>query len=58
MDNVKDISDLKLRLSYGVGGNQAIAPYQSLALVGPYGQGVFNSSQGSEPYQGYEPLSM
>ncbi|HNP22598.1 MAG TPA: TonB-dependent receptor [Panacibacter sp.] len=57
MDNVKDISDLKLRLSYGVIGNQAIAPYQSLALVGPYGQGVFNSSQGSEPYQGYEPLS-
>ena len=51
------ISDLKFRVSYGVIGNQAIPPYQSLALVGPYGQGVFNSSAGSEVYTGMEPLS-
>jgi TonB-linked SusC/RagA family outer membrane protein len=57
MENIKSISDLKLRVSYGVIGNQAIAPYQSLALVGPYGQGVFNSSAGSEVYTGMEPLS-
>lgn len=57
MENAKAISDLKLRLSYGVIGNQAIPPYQSLALVGPYGQGVFNSSQGSEVFTGLEPLS-
>lgn len=57
MQDVDFISDLKLRVSYGAIGNQAIPPYQSLSLVGPYGQGVFNSSQGSEPYNGMEPLS-
>jgi TonB-linked SusC/RagA family outer membrane protein len=57
MQNIDAISDLKLRVSYGVIGNQAIPPYQSLALVGPYGQGVFNSSAGSEVYAGMEPLS-
>ncbi len=57
MQNLTAISDLKLRISYGVIGNQAIPPYQSLALVGPYGQGVFNSSAGSEVYTGMEPLS-
>lgn len=57
MKNVTAISDLKFRVSYGVVGNQAIPPYQSLALVGPYGEGVFNSSQGSEVYTGREPLS-
>jgi TonB-linked SusC/RagA family outer membrane protein len=57
MQNITAISDLKLRVSYGVIGNQAIPPYQSLALVGPYGQGVFNSSAGSEVYTGMEPLS-
>jgi len=57
MDNVSSISDLKLRVSYGIIGNQAIPPYQSLALVGPYGQGVFNSSAGYEVYTGLEPLS-
>jgi TonB-linked SusC/RagA family outer membrane protein len=57
MENIESISDLKIRVSYGVIGNQAIAPYQSLALVGPYGQGVFNSSAGSEVYAGMEPLS-
>lgn len=57
MKDVHAISDLKFRASYGVVGNQAIPPYQSLALVGPYGEGVFNSSQGSEVYTGREPLS-
>ena len=57
MKNITAISDLKFRVSYGVIGNQAIAPYQSLSLIGPYGQGVFNSSSGSEVYAGMEPLS-
>ena len=35
MQTCKFISDLKLRVSYGVIGNQAIPPYQSLALIGP-----------------------
>lgn len=57
MEHVSAVSDLKFRASYGVIGNQAIPPYQSLALVGPYGEGVFNSSLGSEVYTGREPLS-
>jgi TonB-linked SusC/RagA family outer membrane protein len=57
MRDVKFISDLKFRMSYGVIGNQAIPPYQSLALIGPYGEGVFNSSTGAEVYTGLEPLS-
>lgn len=57
MKNVDAINDLKIRVSYGVLGNQSIPPYQSLALVGPFGEGVFNSSAGSEVYTGQEPLS-
>ncbi|CAN5659297.1 TonB-dependent receptor [soil metagenome] len=57
MKDVKAISDLKFRASYGVIGNQAIPPYQSLALIGPYGEGVFNSSNGSQVYTGREPLT-
>lgn len=57
MKDAHAISDLKFRASYGIVGNQAIPPYQSLSLVGPYGEGVFNSSQGSEVYTGREPLS-
>ena len=57
MQNVTAINDLKFRVSYGVLGNQAIPPYQSLALVGPYGEGVFNTGLGSEVYTGQEPLS-
>lgn len=57
MHDISSINDLKFRVSYGLIGNQSIAPYQSLALVGPYGQGVFNSSAGSEVYTGQEPLS-
>lgn len=57
MKEMDFISDMKFRASYGVIGNQAIPPYQSLALIGPYGEGVFNSSNGSEVYTGLEPLS-
>jgi len=55
--NIESISNLKVRASYGLIGNQSISPYQSLALVGPLGQGVFNSSSGSEIFTGSEPLS-
>ncbi|MHA4809602.1 SusC/RagA family TonB-linked outer membrane protein [Flavitalea flava] len=57
MHDISSITDLKLRASYGLIGNQSIAPYQSLSLIGPYGQGVFNSALGSEVYSGQEPLS-
>lgn len=57
MKSSRLFSNLKLRVSYGLIGNQAIPPYQSLALVGPYGQGVFNTAQGSEVFTGKEPLS-
>lgn len=57
MQNISAISDLKFRASYGVIGNQAIPPYLSLALVGPFGEGVFNSPNGSEVFTGQEPLS-
>ena len=33
LKNVSVIDNLKLRLSYGVVGNQAISPYQSLDLL-------------------------
>lgn len=57
LENSKWINDIKLRTSYGIVGNQAIPPYQSLALIGAYGEGVFNSSAGAEIYTGLEPLS-
>lgn len=57
MQDITALTDLKLRVSYGVLGNQAIPPYQSLALVGPYGEGSFNTGSGSEVYTGMEPLS-
>ena len=34
MQRLPAFSDLKLRLSYGTAGNQAIAPYQSLSALG------------------------
>jgi len=57
---LKDVSildDWKIRMSYGVLGNQAIPPYSSLALIGPFGEGSFNSSAGGEIYTGQEPQS-
>ncbi|WP_461534097.1 SusC/RagA family TonB-linked outer membrane protein [Sinomicrobium sp.] len=60
-DFMKDsqlFSDLKLRLSYGVIGNQSIASYNSLALVAPFGEGVFNNGAGSpDVFYGQEPSS-
>ncbi len=53
IQNLNVFSSLKARLSYGVIGNQEVAPYASLATVGPIGQGVFNNT---EPYLGQEPL--
>lgn len=52
------ISNLKLRGSYGVTGNQSIPPYGSLALITKFGEGVFNNGSG-EPsiIYGREPLS-
>ncbi len=55
--SIKAISNFKVRASYGLIGNQSIGSYQSLALVGPVGQGVFNTSGGSEIFTGKEPLS-
>jgi TonB-dependent starch-binding outer membrane protein SusC len=43
MSNVDDISQLKLRVSYGLTGNQAIRPYQSLASL----TDVFTTDRGS-----------
>ncbi|MDF2382713.1 TonB-dependent receptor [Nostoc ellipsosporum NOK] len=57
MQDMEAISDLKLRASYGVIGNQAIPPYQSLALVGPFGEGLFNSGNSYEVFTGREPLT-
>ncbi len=57
MRSISAINELKFRTSYGVIGNQAIPPYLSLALIGPFGEGVFNSANGSEVYTGQEPLS-
>lgn len=51
------ISDLKLRASYGVIGNQSIPPFQSLALIAPLGQGVFNVGNQAEVILGREPIS-
>lgn len=57
MENVDVISDLKLRTSIGIIGNQAINPYASLALVAPYGEGVFNNGPTAIPYYSSQPSS-
>lgn len=48
MKSFEKISELKLRVSYGVTGNQGISPYQSLASIGT-SQSAFNY-----PYYGTE----
>lgn len=53
--DIEFISDLKLRASYGVIGNQSIPPYQSLALVMPMGEGIFNVGDNSEVILGRLP---
>ncbi|ANW96383.1 hypothetical protein AXE80_08875 [Wenyingzhuangia fucanilytica] len=47
MKEIDAISELKLRLSYGVSGNQAIQPYQSLDQYGS-GQTGFGNGSGGE----------
>lgn len=51
------VSELKLRSSLGIIGNQAINPYESLALVSTYGQGVFNNGSSSTYYTSSQPTS-
>lgn len=36
MKSIPQVSELKLRASYGIVGNQGISPYQSLSLLGSY----------------------
>jgi len=57
MQDVDFISDLKIRSSIGIIGNQAIDPYKSLALVAPYGQGVFNNGDAFTYYTSNQPVS-
>lgn len=47
-------SNLKLRASYGVTGNQAIGNYNSLILLGPTGTAVYGQSQ----YSGIAPTQL
>jgi len=52
--DIKQISELKVRASYGLTGNQGIAPYQSLATLGSYK--YFTGTPGSTSFQtGYGP---
>lgn len=58
MEDLNFIYNLKLRASYGLTGNQSIGPYGSLALITPFGEGVFNNGSGpAEVIYGREPLS-
>lgn len=57
MQDVRFISDLKVRASLGIIGNQAISPYHSLALVAPYGEGVFNNGMDYTFYKSSQPSS-
>lgn len=57
MQDINAVSDLKLRTSIGIIGNQAIDSYQSLALVQPYGQGVFNNGTTGNYYSSSQPVS-
>ncbi|MEJ0101714.1 MAG: SusC/RagA family TonB-linked outer membrane protein [Bacteroidota bacterium] len=42
--NVRAVSTLKLRVSYGSTGNQEIGNYRSLVLLGTQGQAIFGNS--------------
>ncbi|KQS27794.1 hypothetical protein ASG33_15340 [Dyadobacter sp. Leaf189] len=48
LKNVRSVTDLKFRASYGVTGNQDIGSYKSLVLLGPQGQAIFDGA----PYVG------
>lgn len=45
LSNADDLSNLKLRLSYGITGNQAIGNYNSLVLLGTTTDAVFNGTR-------------
>lgn len=51
--NVDEVSDLKLRLSYGLSGNSAVSPYQT---TGGLSRTIYEF--GSVPAYGYRPYSM
>lgn len=51
MDKISWLSDLKLRVDYGITGNQDFDSYKSLLLYGGYGYFTFNGI----PYQVYGP---
>ena len=55
MSGIDLISSLKLRTSFGILGNSDIPSFQSLATVGPLGEGTFSNS---EVYIGTEPLRL
>ncbi len=44
MKNINFLNDLKLRVSYGITGNNGFSPYTSLARVGPTGTYSFDGS--------------
>lgn len=56
MSNVEDINSLKLRLSYGENGNQAISPYQTLALMQQ--QNFLGGENATQTAAGYYPSSL
>ena len=53
LSSVNEISDLKLRLSYGLSGNSAVSPYQT---TGGLSRTVYEF--GTEPAYGYRPYNM
>ena len=55
MQNFKAVQDIKLRASYGVIGNQGIAAYSTLGLLG---QDYTNYGTSSTLYYGYWPTSL
>lgn len=44
LNQIDELSELKLRASYGLTGNQEIGSYNSLVLLGPQGQAVLGGS--------------
>ncbi|TAN14049.1 MAG: SusC/RagA family TonB-linked outer membrane protein [Chitinophagaceae bacterium] len=54
MKKIHFINELKLRVSYGIIGNTAISPYQSLSIISP----VRYIYQGNSESIGYAPTSM
>jgi TonB-dependent starch-binding outer membrane protein SusC len=48
ISNLNIFSDLKLRASWGITGNQAISPYQTLARISSGGNYPYNGTQGTD----------